>query len=71
MSRERIFRGRSRKHETNGGHYQNNFWYSYSIDLVTTGELVSAEENKEYTCHVACSENIEADEIELIEIKLF
>lgn len=40
------------KHEQHGGHYQNRFWYTYPI------EIVPAEENKEYTCQIACSEKI-------------
>ena len=40
------------KHEPHGGHYQNHFWYSYPVNIV------SADDNKEYTCHIACSEKI-------------
>ncbi len=50
------------QHEVHGGHYQNHFWYSYLIDIV------SADDNKEYTCHIACSENIPAEEIKLKQI---
>lgn len=49
-------------HEPHGGHYQNHFWYSYSIDIV------SADDNKEYTCHIACSEKIKPQEIKLKQI---
>jgi len=41
------------RHEQDGGHYQTHFWYTYPIDIV------SAEDNKEYTCHIACSEKID------------
>jgi len=50
------------KHEAHGGRYQNHFWYSYPI------ELVSARDNKEYTCHMACSEKITAQDIILKQI---
>lgn len=41
------------RHEQDGGYYQTHFWYTYPIDIV------SAEDNKEYTCHIACSEKID------------
>ena len=47
------------KHELHGGYYQEQFWYTYPINLV------SAEENKEYTCHIACSEKITPENITL------
>ena len=50
------------KHEPHGGHYQNHFWYSYPV------EFVSADDNKEYTCHIACSENITPQDIKLRQI---
>lgn len=50
------------QHEAHGGHYQNHFWYSYPI------ELVSADDNKEYTCHMACSEKITLQDIKLKQI---
>ncbi len=50
------------QHDSHGGHYQNHFWFSYLIDIV------SADDNKEYTCHIACSENIPAAEIKLKQI---
>lgn len=48
--------------EDHGGHYQNYFWYTYPIDIV------SADANKEYTCHIACSEYIAATDITLRQI---
>ncbi|MCW8900048.1 MAG: 4'-phosphopantetheinyl transferase superfamily protein [Gammaproteobacteria bacterium] len=48
--------------ENNGGHYQNQFWYTYPVDIV------SGEDNKEYTCHIACSEDITPEKINLRQI---
>ena len=56
------------KHEAHGGLYQHHFWYSYSIDLISTSELVSADDNKEYTCHMACSEKITRQDIKIKKI---
>jgi 4'-phosphopantetheinyl transferase len=50
------------QHEQHGGHYQNIFWYTYPIDIVST------DGNKEYTCHIACSENITPQKIKLRQI---
>ncbi len=52
-----IFNMHDIKHEQHGGHYQNHFWFSYPVDIV------SAEENKEYTCHIACSEKVQHGQI--------
>ena len=41
----------------NGGHYLNKFWATYPV------EVISAEDNNEYTCHIACSEKIATNEI--------
>lgn len=57
-----IYNMKDIKLEHNGGYYQNNFWYTYPIDIV------SAEENKEYTCHVACAEYITPRKIKLRQI---
>ena len=57
-----IYNMKDIKLEHNGGYYQNNFWYTYPVDIV------SAEENKEYTCHVACSEYITPQKIKLRQI---
>lgn len=37
--------------EQEGGHYQNSFWYSYELDILS-------QQDKEYTCHIACSDKI-------------
>jgi 4'-phosphopantetheinyl transferase len=57
-----IFNMKDIKHKHDGGHYQNKFWYTYPIDIIC------ADENKEYTCHIACSENITAEKITLRQI---
>ena len=57
-----IYNMKDIKLEHNGGYYQNNFWYTYPVDIV------SAEENKEYTCHIACSEYITPQKIKLRQI---
>jgi 4'-phosphopantetheinyl transferase len=57
-----IYNMKDIKPEHNGGYYQNNFWYTYPVNIV------SAEENKEYTCHVACSEYITPQKIKLRQI---
>ena len=54
-----IFNMHDIKHDQHGGHYQKQFWYTYPINIV------SAEENKEYTCHIACSEKITPRKITL------
>lgn len=38
--------------EEEGGHYQNAFWYTYELDIPSNQE-------KEYTCHIACSDKIQ------------
>jgi len=53
------------RHELNGGQYQNKFWYTYPLDIV------SADENKEYTCHIACSQKIDSQQINLKQIFQF
>lgn len=37
--------------EQEGGHYQDTFWYTYEIDI-------TGEQDKEYSCHIACSDKI-------------
>lgn len=58
-----IYNMKDIQHEPYGGYYQDHFWYTYSVDIV------SAEENKEYTCHIACSERLEQDKQALNKIK--
>lgn len=38
--------------EDGGGHYQNAFWYTYELDI-------PSKQEKEYTCHIACSDKIQ------------
>ena len=57
-----IFNMKDIKHEYNGGYYQNHFWSTYPIDILCD------DDNKEYTCHIACSENITAQKIKLRQI---
>ena len=45
------------KLKDNGGHYLNKFWSTYPV------EIISADNNNEYTCHIACSEKIATNEI--------
>lgn len=52
-----IFNMHDIKHEMDGGSYQKQFWYTYPVNIV------SAKDNKEYTCHVACSEKITAQKL--------
>ena len=52
-----IFNMHDIQHEENGGSYQKQFWYTYPVNIV------SAEDNKEYTCHIACSEKVELQNI--------
>lgn len=46
----------------NGGEYQNNFWHTYPINI-STDKSHSNDTDKEYTCHIACSESIADNEI--------
>lgn len=55
-----IFNMKDLQLESDGGFYQDQFWYTYPVDIV------SADDNKEYTCHMACSEKIIKDELKLI-----
>jgi len=57
-----IFHMKDIQLEANGGHYQNKFWYTYPVNIV------SDEDNKEYTCHIACSEDIAAQNIKIRQI---
>ena len=50
------------KHKHNGGHYQEHFWSIYPVDII------SPEDNKEYTCHIACSEKVSASDVEIKQI---
>jgi 4'-phosphopantetheinyl transferase len=51
------------KLEQNGGFYQGEFWTTYPI------KIISVADNKEYTCHIACSETINSNEIDQIKPK--
>ena len=51
------------KHEKDGGHYQNHFWYTYPVDIIPAGD------NNEYTCHIACSEQINSNVIKQLTAK--
>ena len=57
-----IYNMKDIKHEPDGGFYQDHFWHCYPVDIIC------AEENKEYTCHIACSENISPQKIKLRQI---
>lgn len=58
-----IFNMHDIKYEKDGGHYQNHFWYTYPVDIVP------ASDNKEYTCHIACSEQIDRDVVKQLSAK--
>lgn len=51
------------KLEDEGGYYQDQFWFTYPIKIMST------EYDKEYTCHIACSKKISADEIMATQIR--
>ena len=51
------------QHEKAGGHYQNQFWYTYPVDIVP------ADDNNEYTCLSACSEEIDVKDIKHLSAK--
>ena len=57
-----IYNMKDIKHEENGGHYQNHFWSTYPV------EIISVEDNKEYTCHIACSEYMTSQKIKAKQI---
>lgn len=57
-----IYNMKDIKHTQNGGLYQNHFWSTYPV------EIISAEDNKEYTCHIACSEYIAPQKIKAKQI---
>jgi len=57
-----IYNMKDIKHEQNGGHYKNLFWSTYPV------EIISVEDNKEYTCHIACSEYITPQKIKAKQI---
>jgi len=57
-----IYNMKDIKHEENGGHYQNHFWSTYPV------EIISVEDNKEYTCHIACSEYMTSQKIKTKQI---
>ena len=48
-----IFNMSEIKHENEGAHYQNQFWPTYPVEIISKGD------NKEYTCHIVCSEKVE------------
>ena len=51
------------KHEKGASHYQNEFWYTYPVDIVP------ADDNNEYTCHIACSEPVDSHAIKQLTAK--
>jgi 4'-phosphopantetheinyl transferase len=55
--------------DTDGGFYQNNYWYTYPIELFKNGPDLTHSHtegrNKEYTCTIACSEKIADDAINI------
>ncbi len=57
-----IYNMKDIKHEKNGAHYQNHFWSTYPV------EITSVEDNKEYTCHIACSEYMTSQKIKTKQI---
>jgi len=57
-----IYNMKDIKHEENGGHYQNCFWSTFPL------EIISVEDNKEYTCHIACSQHIAPEKIKAKQI---
>ena len=57
-----IYNMKDIKLEDNGGYYQNKFWFTYPV------KIVSPEDDKKYTCHIACSDKMTAEEISAIQI---
>ncbi len=51
------------QHEKAGGRYQNHFWYTYPVDIFP------ANDNNEYTCHIACSEQLDINELKHLNAK--
>lgn len=54
-----IFNMKDIQLESDGGVYQKQFWYTYPVDIMTD------EANKQYTCHIACSDSITTKEINI------
>lgn len=54
--------------QNQGGFYQDHFWYTYPVNINTTDNH-SSDINKEYTCHIACSEKITGNELKKIKPK--
>lgn len=63
-----LFNMKDIKHDDKGARYQNKYWSTYPIKIIST------DDNNEYTCHIACSEKIEqsiASEITATQIHNF
>ena len=52
-----IYNMKDIQHESKGAQYQDQFWYTYPVDIVYE------DENKEYTCHIASSEQLDTEKI--------
>ena len=46
--------------DNQGGLYQNHFWYCYPVDII------SGSNDKNYTCHIACSDSISSIDVKQI-----
>jgi 4'-phosphopantetheinyl transferase len=57
-----IYNMKDIKHKQKGALYQNKFWSTYPV------EIISVEDNKEYTCHIACSEDVASQNIKTKQI---
>jgi len=57
-----IFNMKELKLEKGGGFYQNHYWHTSPINISTD------EHDKEYTCHIACSEKIVDNDINIKQI---
>ena len=57
-----IFNAKDIELNEEGGRYHQQFWYTYPVDII------SNDENSSYTCHIACSEKISADDITIKQI---
>ena len=57
-----IFNMKDIQLETDGGLYQNQFWYTYPVDIMTD------EAGTKYTCYIACSDKLAAKDISVKQI---
>lgn len=48
--------------DKHGGHYQNQYWYNYTINMSAT------HDKNKYTCHIACSDNVSKIDVNKIEL---